>query len=411
MNRRFFLRSGALTMASWGAGCVFGNRLAMAAEAGTGRGAPVLVVIFLRGAMDALAAVPPIDDPQLFAHRPGIALRPGRVDGLVDLDGVFGLHPAFDPLVDAWSDGRLAIVHGVGSPGRTRSHFDAQDAMEIGVPERRTGSGWLNRAAELIDTTDDAFHAVAATRVLPRSLVGGHDALTVENLRRLQVARPRSGPDIELLGRLGALYDREGAGRLRGRGLQALRATDRAISNDLARVRPSSGVHYPESQLGNALRQLSVLVKARVGLRIGFAESSGWDTHVAQGAASGGFARAAADLARAMTAFWRDLGKHRDEVLVLTMTEFGRTVAENGSGGTDHGHGSLSFVLGAFVDGGRVHGALPPLDRENLFEGRDLPVTTDFRAVLTEVAGFHLGIPSAARLFPGWSGARFPLLL
>jgi len=410
MNRRLFLRSGALAMASWGVDWGFGGRLALAAEGGA-RSAPALVVIFQRGAMDALAAVPPVDDRQLAGQRPGIALRSGRAGPMVDLDGVFGLHPALTPLHGAWSDGRLAVVHAVGSPSGTRSHFDAQDAMEIGIPGQRTGSGWLNRTAELVDADDDAFHAVAAARVEPRSLAGDHDALTVESLARLQVSRPRRGPDAELLGRLQTLYDRQAAEPLRGPGLQALRATDRAISNDLARIRPAAGVRYPESPLGQALRQLAVLVKAEVGLRVGFAESTGWDTHVGQGGVSGGFARAAADLATSIAAFWKDLGRYRDTVLVLTMTEFGRTVAENGSGGTDHGHGSLSFLLGAFVDGGRVHGSLPPLDRENLFEGRDLPVTTDFRSVLAEVAGSHLGIPSPARLFPGWNGARIPLIL
>ncbi len=141
-----------------------------------------------------------------------------------------------------------------------------------------------------------------------------------------------------------------------------------------------------------------------------FAESGGWDTHVQQGAANGSFARRADDLARSIAAFWKDLGTHRDDVTVMTMTEFGRTVAENGSGGTDHGHGSCLFVLGGDVDGGKVHGDFPGLSRDVLYEGRDLPVTTDFRAVFSEVAGRHFSLPEETELFPGWSGGRIPLI-
>ncbi|MEE8524294.1 MAG: DUF1501 domain-containing protein [Thermoanaerobaculia bacterium] len=179
---------------------------------------------------------------------------------------------------------------------------------------------------------------------------------------------------------------------------------------DVSSYRPAAGARYPKSPLGRSLQQIAFLVKSDVGLEVAFAESSGWDTHVQQGTANGSFAQRAADLSRSIAAFWHDLGTYRDDVVVMTMTEFGRTVAENGSGGTDHGHGSCLFVLGNDVDGGKVHGDFPGLDRDVLYEGRDLPVTTDFRAVFSEVAGRHLGIDDDAVLFPGWTGGRIPLI-
>jgi uncharacterized protein (DUF1501 family) len=176
---------------------------------------------------------------------------------------------------------------------------------------------------------------------------------------------------------------------------------------EIQRYKPAAGADYPQSPLGNALRQIAILVKSDVGLEVAFAESGGWDTHVQQ---VGQFNRQARDLAESIHAFWTDLGPFQDQVLLTTMTEFGRTVRENGSGGTDHGHGSCLFVLGNNVDGGKVHGNFPGLSTAALYEGRDLPVTTDFRAVFCELAGKHLGVKDDARLFPGWTGKRLPLL-
>lgn len=175
-------------------------------------------------------------------------------------------------------------------------------------------------------------------------------------------------------------------------------------SKEFRGYRPAGAALYPRSPLGDALRQVAQLIKTRVGLEIAFAESGGWDTHVAQGNVQGSFANRARDLAQAVAAFWVDVQDHREDVVLMTMTEFGRTVRENGSGGTDHGRGSCMFVLGQRVRGGRVHGTVPELARENLEEGRDLPVTTDFRAVFSEVAGKHLQLSDTAGLFPGWTG-------
>nr|HRC84018.1 DUF1501 domain-containing protein [Thermoanaerobaculia bacterium] len=205
------------------------------------------------------------------------------------------------------------------------------------------------------------------------------------------------------------LYEETSQQLLQETGREAFEALALLSEKKVASYRPAAGVDYPGGALATSLRQIAMLIKADVGLEVAFAESGGWDTHVQQGGAQGIFARRAAELGRALAAFWQDLGPAAKDVVVMTMTEFGRTVAENGSGGTDHGHGSCLFLLGARVAGGKVHGKLESLDRGALFEGRDLPVTTDFRAVFTEVARRHLGVANSAELFPGFSGANVSL--
>ncbi len=404
-TRRLFLKSGAVALFTVGAGPRF---LARAAEASTGR-RKVLVTIFQRGAMDGLMAVSPLDG-DLAALRPRLAMSAARSageDALLDLGGGFGLHPAFVPLLPLWKEKRLGIVHAVGSPDPTRSHFDAQDYMETGTPGRKgTPSGWLNRAVGLLGHEGTPFQAVALTPALPRSLYGEEPALAVADLADFQVspAAPKAADGFE------ALYRQTTQPVLRETAGETFRAMSMLTPETVARYRPAAGVEYPRTPLGQAMRQIALLVKSDVGLEIAFAESGGWDTHVQQGTVNGSFARQAKDLAHSIQAFWTDLGTRQDDVLLTTMTEFGRTVRENGSGGTDHGHGSCLFVLGNRIEGGRVHGDFPGLAQGALFEGRDLPVTTDFRSVFCELAGGHLGIRDDAKLFPGWTGRRLPLL-
>jgi uncharacterized protein (DUF1501 family) len=385
------------------------------AAAATARPAPfvrrkVLVHVFLRGAMDGLMAVSPFRDPHLAAARPRLHLSAARAagdDALIDLDGTFGLHPALAPLATFYRAGDLAIVHGVGSPVATRSHFDAQDYMELGTPGRKgTGTGWLNRATGLLGHEATPFQAVALTPAKPLALHGDAATLAVADLRDLRV---HGASEAEADG-LEALYADAPAAPLRDAGrasFEAARLLERVRTD--TRYRPAPDAHYPSAPIGRSLRQIALLVKAGVGLEIAFAEMGGWDTHVRQGAATGSFARRARTLAQALAAFWRDLGPHRDDVVVMTATEFGRTVAENGSQGTDHGRASCAFILGTDVQGGRVHGTVPALAPPHLADGRDLPVTTDFRAVFADVAAHHLGLTDAATLFPGWTGDRLPL--
>lgn len=412
LDRRAFLKSGAVALFGLGAGPSFLHRAALAAAGGPAPGRrPVLVAVFLRGGLDGLAAVPLLDDPHLAAARPELALpATGGGTKLLDLDGRFGLHPAFEPLLPLWRDGRLAVVHGAGSPDPTRSHFDAQDYMETGTPGRKgTASGWLNRAVGL--TGHDAaaaLRAVGLTPALPRSLTGPEPAIAVADLESFGLgASPRSRAWAE---RLEALYAASPREVLRETGAEAFEAA-RLLSGVVdGSGAPEGGARYPRSPLGESLRQIALLIKAGVGLEVAFAEASGWDTHVRQGAGDGSFGARASDLAAGLAAFWADLGAERDRVVVLTMTEFGRTVAQNGSGGTDHGHGSCLFVLGDRVAGGRVWGEVPELEPDALHDGRDLPVTTDFRSVFSELATTHLGARDDGSLFPGWRGSSLGLL-
>jgi uncharacterized protein (DUF1501 family) len=419
-TRRFFLKAGGIAVASLGVGGSpdFLTRAAWAVEGNgsiAGARRKVLVTIFQRGAMDGLAAVPFLGGDVLRKLRPSIGPAFGRSqaasdEAVKDLGNGFGLHPALAPLLPFWKEGSLAIVHAVGSPDPTRSHFDAQDYMESGTPGTKvTPSGWLNRAAGLLGHEATPWRAVAMTPALPRSLYGEVPAVAVTDLAQFRLSGGRPGGE-SAGGDFERLYDRAAQDLLRETGSETFLAMKMLRESGVDRYRPAAGADYPASPLGRSLRQIAALIKADLGLEIAFAEAGGWDTHVAQGAANGTFARRADDLARSIAAFWSDLGSLQERVVLATMTEFGRTVRENGTGGTDHGHGSCLFALGQKVAGGRVHGELRSLDVQALYEGRDLPVTTDFRSVFCALAGGHLGVTDDGKVFPGWSGKRLPLL-
>jgi uncharacterized protein (DUF1501 family) len=415
IERRAFLKSGGLSLLFLGAGSLGGpSFLARAAMASPGAAASgrrkVLIAIFQRGAMDGIAAVPPLTEEALLRKlRPRLAV-PGATaageDRALDLGCGFGLHPALSPFAPLWKEGRLAIVHQVGSPDPTRSHFDAQDYLETGTPGRKgTASGWLNRVCGELGHEATPFRALAMTTALPRSLYGDQPALAVSRLEDFAVKLPGAEVAAAAAGKgFEALYEQTSQQLLHDTGTETFDAIQMLHGLDLRSDRPAAGVEYPRAPLGMALRQVAQLIKAEIGLEVAFAESGGWDTHVQQGNAFGGFSRRADDLARSIAAFWHDLGPWQDHVLLCTMTEFGRTVRENGSGGTDHGHGSCLFVLGNRVDGGKVHGDFGGLDPDALYEGRDLPVTTDFRSVFSELAAGHLGVADTAAIFPGWQG-------
>lgn len=442
-HRRTFLKGGAASLVSFGlagSGPLFLQRAAWASENGASSRRPVLVTIFQRGAMDGLAAVPPLERElrgPLDSYRPNIRLDGSRTsdDGVLDLGVGFGLHPAFSSLHSAWKDGQLGIVHAVGSPHATRSHFDAQDYMETGTPGiKSTRSGWLNRVmGELGHEAPSPLLGVALADSLPRSLSGEHPSVAFASLEEFHLgASPTIGPPRGGGGRRGRRRERQSVGgasavnaraqagfehlyagsdenELRDAGAETFEAMELVRSVVRSPRPPARGVRYPSSSLGSSLREIAQLIKGDVGLEIAFAESGGWDTHVRQGARQGSFARRAQDLSDSIAAFWRDLGNHRDHVVVMTMTEFGRTVAENGSAGTDHGRASCMFVLGDRVDGGRVYGRWPGLEREQLDEGRDLAVATDFRAAFAGVASSHLGVASGDVVFPGWQGTPMSL--
>jgi uncharacterized protein (DUF1501 family) len=416
IDRRAFLKAGAISLFTAGAGPSFLTRAALAAtEPGAFERRKVMVTIFQRGAMDGLMAITPLDDYRLAQLRPRLAMSAARTAGasaLHDLGVGYGGHPALAELIPMWKEKQLGIVHGVGSPDPTRSHFDAQDYMETGTPGlKSTPDGWLNRVAGHLGHDTTPFRSVAMTSTLPRSMYGPQPALAVTNLRSFKIDLPGSQVGSHAASKgFEALYEETSQDLLHDTAQETFEAVDMLKRLDVSNYRPSPGAHYPRSPLGTSLQQIAFLIKSNVGLEVAFAESGGWDTHVQQGTVNGSFARRASDLAKSIAAFWRDLGTHRDDVVLMTMTEFGRTVAENGSGGTDHGHGSCLFVLGTAVDGGKVHGRLPKLDPANLYEGRDLPVTTDFRAVFSEVAGKQFGLGSDVELFPGWKKEKIALI-
>jgi uncharacterized protein (DUF1501 family) len=394
LTRRVLLKGSACALAAVAAPPRF---LARAAAAAEGR-RKVLVAVFQRGAVDGLSMIPPHGDRDYAAARASIAIR-----APLDLDGFFGLHPALAPLVPLWQSRALAVVHACGSPDTSRSHFDAQDYMETGTPGvKSTPDGWLARAAATLPASRSPFRAVALGPILPRVLRGHAGAISVASLERFDV-RAAAEAAVARKG-FESLYEQGVQDLLHGTGRETFEAVRMLKSANAARLAPANGAAYPRSRLGEAMRQIAQLIRSDVGLEIGFADADGWDTHVGQGAEQGQLANRLGDFAGSLAAFAQDLGDRMADVVVLTMSEFGRTVAENGNRGTDHGHATAMLVFGGGVRGGKVYGRWPGLARERLFESRDLAVTTDFRALFSEVAGRHLAIASPASLFPGWRG-------
>jgi len=404
-SRRVFMKNGGLALLSLGFAPAF---LARTIEAAGPARRKILITIFQRGAVDGLNMIVPFGERDYYASRPSIAVpRPGAADGAVDLDGFFGLHPRLASLKPLWDAKQLAIVHATGSPDGTRSHFDAQDYMESGTPGvKSTPDGWLNRylhAKEHAEATP--FRAVALAPQMPRSLQGLQPALAIGQIGQFGIRAGRSSDMVQ------ASFESEYAAAadkvLNKTGGQAFDAVRMLKTADPSKYQPENGADYPRSGYGEALRQIAQLVKADVGLEVAFAEAGGWDTHVNQGSSVGQLAARLDDFARGIAALARDLGDRMADVVILTMSEFGRAVAENGNRGTDHGHGNAMMIIGGQnVRGGRVYGRWPGLAREQRYDGRDLAVTTDFRSVFAEVVTGHLGVTDTRTIFPGFTGAQ-----
>jgi uncharacterized protein (DUF1501 family) len=317
---------------------------------------------------------------------------------------------AFEPM---FREKRLAIVHGIGSPNNTRSHFDAQDYMESGTPfNKGTNSGWLNRAVGLLGHERlTPFSAVSLTPEMPRSFYGQNAALAIGNLQDFGIHMRGNPSGTDLASKsFETLYNQNSSSLLQNTGKESFEAIKMLQKTDLLNYKPTNNVVYPTSGIGNSLKQIAQLIKMEVGLEVAFTESSGWDTHFNQGAEKGVFARNVADLSNSIMAFWNDLSEYQDDVTIMTMTEFGRTVHQNGTGGTDHGRASCNFILGNNVNGGLVHGSVQPMSTDNLEDGRDLPVTTDFRAVFSEVADKQLKVKNDRILFPDWNGKQIGVM-
>lgn len=421
VTRRGFLKGGGLALLGVG---LMGGIPGFLAEAAAHdkiirpyKKRKVMVCIFQRGAMDGLMAVTPFTDTYLQTARPTLfisAAKDGNDHPLIDLDGKYGMHPSLFSFAPYFKDKRLAIIHGIGSPNNTRSHFDAQDYMESGTPfNKGTASGWLNRAVGLLGhDAQTPFTAVSLTSALPRCFYGDNPSLAISNLQDFAI-QLRGNPNAagKVAGSFEDLYDQTASGLLKETGKESFEAMKMLQKADTRNYKPDNSAVYPNSALGNSLKQIAQLIKMDVGLEIAFTESNGWDTHFNQGAANGTFARNVTDLSNSITAFWTDLSAYQDDVTVMTMTEFGRTVRQNGTGGTDHGRASCNFILGNDVNGGIVHGKVQPLAVENLEDGRDLAVTTDFRSVFSEVADKHLQLSNDHVLFPDWNGERIGVMI
>jgi uncharacterized protein (DUF1501 family) len=411
MNRRFFLKNSGIALASLGAATMSPSFLTRAlAQTDKNKRRRVLIAIFQRGAMDGLNAVVPYGEPEYYSLRPSIAIpRPGSSvpagqgfnalpGAAIDLDGFFGLHPsmsAFKPLYDS---GQLAIVHAVGSPDSTRSHFDAQDYMESGTPGvKSTTDGWLNRYLQAKpDQQASPFRAVAMGANMPRTMQGRASTIAMNSINDFAIRGGEMNGTVQ--GGFEALYQQTVNDALRGTGKETFEAVKLLKQVNPGQYKPAPGVVYPRGQFGDRLRQVAQLIKSDIGLEVAFTDTGGWDTHANE---TSQLVQRLTEFSQGIGALYADLKDRADEVVILTMTEFGRTARENGNRGTDHGHASVMFALGGGVKGGKVYGKWPGLKTSQLYEGRDLALTTDFRDVFAEVAKYHLGATSLNAIFPG----------
>lgn len=408
MNRRFFLKSGSIALASVGMSLsapaflervVLGNAL-------TGGKRKTLIAIFQRGAVDGLNMVVPFGESNYYDFRPGISIpKPaaGKAETAIDLDGFFGLHPSLSSFKPLWDAKQIAIIHACGSPDNTRSHFDAQDYMESGTPGvKSTSDGWLNRYLQgKQDPDQSSFRAVSMTKQMPRVLQGRAPAISMANLSDFTIRAGQSSEKIQ--NSFEAMYAMKSSDMLAATGRETFEAVNYLKKVNPEQYKAENGAQYPRTPFGNSLLQIAQLIKAGVGLEVAFTDIDGWDTHVNQGNSRGQLGNLLQQFSSGIAALHQDLGQRMDDVVVLTMSEFGRTVRENGNRGTDHGHANAMFVVGNSVRGGKVYGSWPGLKSDQLYEGRDLALTTDFRDVFGEIATRHLGNTNTKSLFPGYS--------
>jgi uncharacterized protein (DUF1501 family) len=405
INRRVFLRNSALAMVGAGTAPIWLQR-ALYANGTPSPRKKILVAIFQRGAADGWNVVVPYGESAYYSLRPTISVPPPsslgdkRGKGAIDLDGFFGLHPSLAPLKPLFDQRHLAIVDAVGSPDPTRSHFDAQDYMESGTPGlKATDSGWMNRALTKPLSKVSPVRAVALGAGLPRTLRGEEAAVSMPNIGSFQVKDRQAAAEFQQM--FEASTD------------PVLQATARETFEAMAMMQaiqkqpytPANGADYPRAPLGDSLKQIAQLIKADVGMEMAFADILNWDHHVqevGQTASEGKLADLLRTFGQALAAFWTDMGDRMQDIAVVTMSEFGRTAKENGDRGTDHGHANCMFVMGGDVKGGKVYGKWPGMQPYQLYEGRDLALTTDFRDVLGELVSRHSGNPSLQGVFPGY---------
>jgi uncharacterized protein (DUF1501 family) len=402
ISRRYFLKNGGIAILGMASLPSFLQR-AVASTAAPNK--KKMVVLFQRGAMDGLNVVVPFGERNYYAMRPTIAIPEPRRDGAdaaaIDLDGFFGLHPSLQPLEPLFRKGQLAIVHAAGSPDPTRSHFDAQDFMESGTPGlKSTDNGWLNRALQSMpEKKPSPFRAVAFGPYLPRTLQGSAPAVAISDLKQFKMY----GPQQTVEGGFEAMYAQTVDAALRGVGNETFEAIDQLKKINPDTYQPENGAEYPKNRFGQSLQEIAELFRADVGLEVAFLDSGGWDHHVNEGGVQGQLSNLLRDLGQGIAAFHQDMGDRMGEVVFVSMSEFGRTARENGNRGTDHGHANCMFVMGGGVKGGRVYSRWPGMSEGELYQGRDLAVTTDYRSVLCEIMTKHLGNRDLKTVFPGFA--------
>ncbi len=401
ISRRVFLKSGGVALVGMSSMPSFLQRAVGATRSPNKK---KLVVLFQRGAMDGLNVVVPFSERNYYQMRPTIAIpepKRGGGDAAIDLDGFFGVHPSLQPLVPLFHSGRLAIVQAVGSPDPTRSHFDAQDFMESGTPGMKsTDDGWLNRSLQdLPEEKPSPFRAVAFGPYLPRTLQGSAPAVALPDLRQFKMA----GPQQTVEGGFEAMYAQTVDAAMHGVGQETFEAIDSLKKINPDQYQPANGAQYPKSRFGQSMMEIAQLVKSDLGLEVAFLDSGGWDHHVNEGGVQGQLSNLLRDLGQGLAAFHQDLGDQMEDVVFISMSEFGRTAHENGNRGTDHGHANCMFVMGGPVKGGKVYARWPGLNEGQLYQSRDLAVTTDFRSVLGEVIQKHVGTRDLNKVFPGFA--------
>jgi len=404
-TRRSFLKY------TLGAGAACGaSRLGFSGALADSYNEEVLVVLFLRGGCDGLSLVPPVGGPDRALYesaRPGIAVPLSGSNAAISLDGNFGLHSKAAPLLPLWQDGKMAIVHAVGMHHPTRSHFEAEDYIEMGTPgSKSVGSGWLYRHLNSAENlpSEILIPAVSAGYYRATSLLGCTDSLTLadadyfeylwgswqwQNAERFSQRR---------------LYE-AGESAIHGAGLQAMNAVDIIQAYAAGEYTPAGGAVYPSDELGDLLELAARLIKAQLGVRVITIDYGGWDTHEGQGWAGGGFfAELVRVLAEGLSAFYTDISASgfSEKMTLVGMTEFGRRVEENADAGTDHGHAAPMLLLGDHVVGG-FHGSFAGLQEDEMFEGIDVEVTTDYRRILSEILIRRMGNPRLGKIFPGYT--------
>jgi uncharacterized protein (DUF1501 family) len=395
MNRRYFVKSGGIAIASFAVAPSFLVRSVLAQNASSkGKDRPIVIAIFQRGAADGISMVVPYGDPHYRSVRPQIG-----IESPLDLDGFFGLHPSLEGLKALYDAKHLAIVQAVGSPDNTRSHFDAQDYMESGAPGNKSvADGWMNRYMQAKpDPSATPFRAVAFSANMPRSMMGTAPAVAMTRIADFGVRAGAASDSIASA--FEAMYGTDTTGK------ETFEAVNMLKKANPLQYTPDNGATYPTSPFGQSLLQISQLIKADVGLEVAFTDINGWDTHANQGNDRGQLSNRLKEFGDGLAALYRDLGDHMRNVVVITMTEFGRAIRQNGSGGTDHGHASCLFAFGGPVKGGKVYGKWPGLAPDKLYEGRDLALTTDFRDVFSEILTNHMGTTNVGRVFPGYKPA------